>query len=73
MSNFEERLAARQAALDAALDDGIAAAGKAVSGNGSDACVECGRAIPAARRMVAPFATRCVGCQELIEAERYHR
>lgn len=59
MSNFEARLAASQEVLDAA--------------RGSELCTECGRPIPAARRAVAPFARRCVECQELLAAEKYHK
>lgn len=73
MSNFEERLAASQELLDAAVEDEIADAAAAVSVRGRDTCVECGAAISAARRIAAPFAVRCIECQELLEAERYHR
>ena len=45
-------------------DAQIGRASAAVSGCGSDECIECGDAIPAARRGAAPFAERCVFCQE---------
>lgn len=32
-------------------------------GDGSDDCVDCGCAIPAARRAALPSAERCVACQ----------
>lgn len=35
-----------------------------------DACVECGEAIPEDRREAAPWATRCIDCQERQEAVR---
>ena len=34
----------------------------------SDACIECGDDIPAARREALPYALRCVGCAA--DAER---
>ena len=73
MSNFEDRLTAAQDKLAAELDDGIAAASSAVTCEGSDSCIDCGKPISAARRIVAPFARRCIECQELVEAEKYHR
>nr|WP_255596822.1 TraR/DksA C4-type zinc finger protein [Cognatishimia sp. MH4019] len=31
---------------------------------GNSDCVECGRQIPEARRQAAPFADRCIDCQQ---------
>lgn len=73
MSNFEERLAASQELIDAAVEDEIADAAAAVSVHGRDTCAECGAMISPARRIAAPFAVRCIECQELLEAEKYHR
>lgn len=72
MSNFEDRLAASQELINAALEDEIADAAAAISVRGRDTCAECGAAISAARRIAAPFAVRCIECQELLETERYH-
>lgn len=73
MSNFDERLIAAQDKLAAELDDGIAAASSAVAGKGAETCLDCNKPIPVARRVVAPWAVRCIECQELLEAEKYHR
>ena len=73
MSNFEDRLAAAQDKLAAELHEEVTAASSAVSGAGSNTCQDCDRPIPKARRIAAPFAVRCVECQELLEAEKYHR
>ena len=42
----------------------------AVRPAGAVACEECDAEIPAARRKAAPFATRCLHCQELHERGR---
>lgn len=47
----------------------IAVASVSVRAHGADACVECGCVIPKARRIAAPFALRCIECQEAIERE----
>ncbi|MBK1699476.1 TraR/DksA C4-type zinc finger protein [Thiococcus pfennigii] len=36
-------------------------------GVGRDHCIDCGRPIPAARRVSVPGACRCVACQGLLE------
>ncbi|MCU0836474.1 MAG: TraR/DksA family transcriptional regulator [Chromatiaceae bacterium] len=38
-----------------------------VMGTGSSRCVDCGGAIPEARRQQVPGARRCVACQSLVE------
>lgn len=43
---------------------------RALAGAGQADCVECGREIAPARRAAAPFAVRCVGCQNLKEGNR---
>lgn len=70
MSNFEERLAASEARLAAALDKGIAAASAAVTGVGATCCLDCSAPISAARRSAAPFAQRCIVCQTKHERGR---
>ena len=56
--------------IDATVEDGIqrARARLAAAGPGAAHCDECGREIPAARRVAVPSARLCVGCQE--EADR---
>lgn len=46
-----------------------------VEGAGAVECVDCGEEISAARRAAAPFATRCLACQNHAEqsARRYAR
>jgi phage/conjugal plasmid C-4 type zinc finger TraR family protein len=41
-----------------------------VGGVGSSTCEECGDEIGQARRVAAPWATRCVECQEMAERAR---
>lgn len=38
-----------------------------VQRSGTPECVECGEYIPLARQAAAPFATRCIHCQEEFE------
>ena len=73
MSSFDERLAVAEAKLATALENGIAAASSAVAGQGSKTGIDCDKPIPAARRLVAPWAVRWIECQEVIEAEKCHR
>lgn len=35
---------------------------------GSEYCVECGFDIPTARRVAMPWVTRCVPCQDYVDA-----
>ncbi|SOC46634.1 TraR/DksA family transcriptional regulator [Rhizobium subbaraonis] len=51
----------------------VADASAVVRARGSDVCVECDRPIPIERRRAAPFAKRCIECQEMLEAEKFHR
>lgn len=46
---------------------GIAAIRAANDADGRDFCRDCGRPIPAARRLAAPFAQRCLPCQAEFE------
>ncbi len=61
--NFE--MAARLA--DAERDTGVSRASWAVTGRGCADCITCGEEIEAARRAAAPFAQRCIGCQQAFE------
>jgi phage/conjugal plasmid C-4 type zinc finger TraR family protein len=56
-----DEIAARQ------RDAGIARAAASVKAEGREACMDCGRPIPKQRRLAAPFARRCVDCQEEME------
>lgn len=59
----EERIEAdRQKRIDAAM--------AAIAAPGTEACVDCGDAIPIERRVAAPWAKRCIECQEFYEAEK---
>ncbi len=51
----------------------IAEARAALATSGTAECIECGREIEPKRRAAHPSARRCVECQGLIEAEKYHR
>lgn len=49
---------------------GVSAVRSKLSGNGQDWCEDCGDTIPPERRKAAPWATRCVYCQEVSEVGR---
>lgn len=38
-----------------------------VAGEGTETCVDCDETIEIERRRVAPFARRCITCQEIME------
>lgn len=67
--NAEEMLLQAEQRVEAERDRAIAAASAAVAAPGVEICVDCGAAIPPARRVVAPWAKRCVECQEIYEAK----
>lgn len=50
-----------------ARDDGIENARIALSGSGSDECIDCGEDIPADRKCALPSANRCIVCQNNFE------
>ena len=52
-------------------DAGVARIKAALAPSGATECEDCGDDIPEGRRLVAPFAVRCAGCQAL--HERTHR
>jgi RNA polymerase-binding transcription factor DksA len=68
--NAEEMLLQAEQRVEAERNRSIAAACEAVSAMGAEACVDCGTTIPAERRLAAPWARRCIECQEFYEAER---
>lgn len=49
---------------------GTAMVRAALQAQGADECHDCGGTIPPERRKAAPWATRCVYCQEALEAGR---
>jgi phage/conjugal plasmid C-4 type zinc finger TraR family protein len=52
--------------IDATLEDGVRRArSRLQSGDSARECVECGVAIPEARRAAIPGVRRCLACQEL--------
>lgn len=51
-------------------DKSIAAQRALVQGAGSDECEDCGCEIPADRRAAAPWAVRCIHCQEIEDGKK---
>lgn len=49
---------------------GAAIVRAALQSRGADECHDCGDVIPPERRNAAPWAVRCVYCQEVLEAGR---
>lgn len=67
----ERDLIAAERAVDIATRAGVARVQAEVSmGHGGGTCEDCGEEIEAARKLAAPFARRCVGCQEVHERRR---
>lgn len=62
MGNFAFDLAEQRA--DQERQSGIAAAHKALQGDGEIFCVACGEEIDQARRVALPAARRCIDCQK---------
>ncbi len=62
---------------DAERAEAIDAAARVVAAAGRDDCLDCDAEIPLERRQAAPFATRCLSCQqdhELVQAhQRFNR
>lgn len=50
--------------------NGVAIVRTALESQGADECHDCGDTIPEARRKAAPWAVRCVYCQEVSEVGR---
>lgn len=49
---------------------GVAAVQALLQGAGSDECQDCGCEIPAARRAAAPWAVRCIHCQQIEDGRK---
>lgn len=49
---------------------GVAAVLARMQGQGADECEDCGCDIPAARRAAAPWAVRCIHCQEIEDGKK---
>lgn len=67
IGNFAHELADWRAAQERAA--GIARASAAVKEQGAETCADCGETIEAERRRAAPFATRCITCQQIFEKD----
>ncbi|HJP35420.1 MAG TPA: DksA/TraR family C4-type zinc finger protein [Gammaproteobacteria bacterium] len=60
-----------QEQIDASVADAVKRARSEMAhGESLAECEECGEAIPHARRRAVPGVRRCVGCQELRDAEQ---
>lgn len=68
-SDFQRDLGLQQ--IDEARDLKLKAVAQELKRDGTEDCIDCGRAIPADRRRVYPSATRCIDCQEIAEREAY--
>ncbi len=73
MINSEDLFASAEKNAAREREAKIAEASAIVNQAGRDVCVECECQIPAARREAAPFAVRCVECQNLHKSERKSR
>lgn len=49
---------------------GVAAVQARLLGAGSDECQDCGCEIPADRRAAAPWAVRCIHCQQIEDGKK---
>lgn len=68
--NKEQLLDDAMTKVDAERDLAIAIATEAQAATGTSVCIDCGDPIPDRRRIAAPWARRCVDCQEFYERER---
>lgn len=66
-SDFQRDLGLQR--IDEARDLKLQAVAQALKRDGTEDCIDCGRAIPTARRRACPSATRCITCQETTEQE----
>lgn len=71
--NIEQLMEQAEQRVEAEREREIAKATAVVTAAGAETCIDCGDAIPEARRYAAPWARRCVECQEFYEAERLAR
>ena len=73
MAGGWSRDGALQDQIDASVADAVERARNELKpGVGRTHCVDCGDAIPEARRSAVPGVSRCVACQEAKDAERPH-
>lgn len=57
-----------QEQIDATLDDAVAKAHSQLhSGESAEFCIECGEAIPVARRQALPGVQLCIACQSALD------
>lgn len=68
--NKDQMLDDAMTKMDAERDLAIAVATEAQAATGTSVCIDCGDVIPERRRTAAPWARRCVDCQEFYERER---
>lgn len=54
-------------------DSSLQAVQRTLAGSGSANCQDCPKSIPAERRLAAPNATRCIGCQQVFEHRKGQR
>lgn len=67
MAGHEQDFELAERLAEAERDAGINRAVAAVTGLGCVTCVDCGEAIEPARRAAAPWAVRCLCCQQEFE------
>lgn len=58
---------------DAERDAAVSRAVATISGLGRQSCIDCGHAIEPARRAAAPWAVRCIPCQQAFERAEMRR
>lgn len=63
----EKYLEQAQSLEQAARDTALLASRAKLAGHGQADCADCGCTIPAARRLAAPAAIRCIDCQTRFE------
>ncbi len=56
--------------VDAERDSAVRRACSTVASDGREDCVDCGEVLNPARRAAAPFAVRCLECQQANERGR---
>ena len=63
----ENALDLAEARIEGERAAGVKAVRLSLVCEGADECIDCDRPIPEARRKAAPFARRCIGCQQARE------
>lgn len=67
MRMSDRMVEAAEANVRAECDSAAARISAMLAEEGEDVCVDCDRAISAARKVALPSADRCIDCQELYE------